>query len=135
MKCASELREMRQKAKEEWEKGRNKALAVLLKNSIEFCETKISSALEKEALEFKKDRIEISIKLANRIDSYGNEVLYPLYQESTTYANGEASYYYDDKKAYSKFISKNISKNIVYPLNGLKLVLSVMELEHVMPFI
>lgn len=40
MKCASELREMRQKAKEEWEKGRNKALADLLKNSIEFCETK-----------------------------------------------------------------------------------------------
>lgn len=112
MKCARELVEMRQKAKEEWERKRDKAFAVLLKSSIEFCETVISPALEKEALELKKDKIETSIKLATGIDSYDNEVLRPLYQEEETYADGSLSYNYDNKIAYSKvFIEKYLEEH------------------------
>lgn len=62
MKYASELVEMRQKAKEEWEKGKSKFRAELLKNSIELCETKISPALELEATDLKKESIKARIK-------------------------------------------------------------------------
>lgn len=62
MKCASELIKIRQKAKEEWEKERVKALAELLKDSIEFCESVISPALEKEAMNFKEKSIKTTIE-------------------------------------------------------------------------
>ena len=111
MKYASELVEMRQKAKEEWEKEKVKTLAELLKNSIEFCETVISPALEKEALSAKKDVIKICIKLANEKDSYDNEVLYSLHQ-GTIYANGSLSYTYDNKIAYSKiYVEKYLQEH------------------------
>ena len=112
MKYASELVEMRQKAKEEWEKEKVKTLAELLKNSIEFCETVISPALEKEALSAKKDVIKICIKLANEKDSYDNEVLYSLHQ-GTIYANGSLSYTYDNKIAYSKiYVEKYLQEQL-----------------------
>ena len=111
MKCASELREIRQKATEEYEKGRIKTLAELLKNSIEFCETVISPALEKEALSAEKDVIKICIKLAHEKDSYNNEVLYTLHQ-GTIYANGSLSYTYDNKIAYSKiYVEKYLQEH------------------------
>ena len=77
MKHASELVEMRQKAKEEWEKGKSKFRAELLKNSIELCETKISPALELEATDFRKESIKAIIRFVEvHNHTYDTTVLY-----------------------------------------------------------
>ena len=121
MKYASELIEMRQKAKEEWEKEKSKFRAELLKNSIELCETKISPALELEATNFSKESIKTKIKFVEvHKCAYDTTVLYLISLNKTV---NDVKYYECltdvayDKNYIEKFLQEyNLDTNWNEPL-------------------
>ena len=112
MMCASELAIVRNASVMKWEKEKAESLARLLSASVEFCETEIGPALEKQALNPKGGLISTSIDLAMASDAYGNEVLRPIRFDGKKYANGDWSYSpCTDKNYHKTFIEEYLAQH------------------------
>lgn len=112
MMCASELAIVRNASVMKWEKEKAESLARLLGASVEFCETEIGPALEKQALNPKGGLISTSIDLAMASDAYGNEVLRPIRFDGKKYANGDWSYSpCTDKNYHKTFIEEYLAQH------------------------